>query len=86
MREMNPSVFSRDEKTGLLTQLFVLPVSGYFPKDITTSDDNKYLISINNESSTITFFKLDMEKKTMIMNGPEIHFDSGNCLIIHKLA
>ncbi len=80
------AVFSRDEKTGLLTQLFVLPVSGYFPKDITTSDDNKYLISINNESSTITFFKLDMEKKTMIMNGPEIHFDSGNCLIIHKLA
>ncbi len=79
------AVFSRDEKTGLLTQLFVLPVSGFFPKDITTSDDNKYLISINNESDTITFFTLDMEKRTMVMNGPELHYDAGNCLILHKL-
>ncbi|MBQ9549827.1 MAG: lactonase family protein [Lachnospiraceae bacterium] len=79
------AVFSRDEKTGLLTQLFVLPVSGYFPKDITTSDDNKYLISINNESNTITFFTLDMEKKTMIMNGPEMKYEAGNCLILYRL-
>ena len=79
------AVFSRDPKTGLLTRLFVLPVSGYFPKDITTSDDNKYLISINNESSTITFFTLDIEKRTMVMNGPELKYDSGNCLILHKL-
>ena len=79
------AVFSRDEKTGLLEQLFVLPVSGYFPKDITTSDDNRYLISINNESDTITFFTLDMENRTMVMNGPELHYDAGNCLILHKL-
>ena len=47
------AAFSRDEETGLLTQLFVLPVSGFFPKDITTSDDNKFLISINNESNSL---------------------------------
>ena len=79
------AVFSRDGKTGMLKRLFVLPVSGYFPKDITTSDDNKYLISINNESSTITFFTLDIEKRTMVMNGPELKYDSGNCLILHRL-
>lgn len=80
------AVFSRDDKTGMLERLFVLPVSGHFPKDITTSDDNRYLISINNESSTITFFTLDMEKHTMVMNGPELKYDSGNCLIIHRLS
>ncbi|MCR4892267.1 MAG: lactonase family protein [Lachnospiraceae bacterium] len=79
------AVFKLDEMTGLLTQLFVLPISGRFPKDIATSDDNRYLLSINNESNTISFFKMDFEARTLIMNGPFEEFDSGNCLIIHEL-
>ena len=80
------SAFDRDEKTGMLTRLFTLPISGDFPKDIAISDDDRFLLSINNESSTITFFKIDLKAKTLIMNGPMEKFHSGNCIIIHKLV
>ncbi|MBR1914768.1 MAG: lactonase family protein [Lachnospiraceae bacterium] len=79
------SAFERDEETGMLTKLFTLPISGDFPKDIAVSDDDKYLLSINNESSTISFFRMDLKAHTLIMNGPMEKFHSGNCIIIHKL-
>ncbi len=79
------SAFSRDTKTGMLTKLFTLPISGDFPKDIAVTDDNKFLLSINNESNTISFFKVDLKKKILVMNGPMKKFKQGNCLIIHKL-
>lgn len=78
--------FERDEETGKLAKKFCLPVSGQFPKDIAISDDNKFLLSINNESNTISFFKMDIDAGTLIMNGPMVSFKSGNCVIIHKLV
>ncbi|MCR5746707.1 MAG: lactonase family protein [Lachnospiraceae bacterium] len=80
------SAFDRDEETGMLKKLFTLPISGDFPKDIAVSDDDRYLLSINNESSTISFFKIDLKARTIIMNGPMEKFHSGNCIIIHKLV
>lgn len=80
------SAYSRDPETGKLEKLFTLPISGDFPKDIAISDDDRFLLSINNESDTITFFKVDLEKKTLVMNGPMVKFKQGNCLIIHKLV
>ena len=79
------SAFSRDDKTGMLTKLFTLPISGDFPKDIAISDDDRYLLSINNESSTISFFRMDLKERTIVMNGPMEKFHSGNCIIIHRL-
>lgn len=78
--------FSRDSKTGMLTKLFVLPVSGDYPKDIEVSPDCKYLYSLNHESNSITFFHMDLKNKTIVMNGPEIHFTQGNCIILHSLT
>ena len=80
------SAFDRDEKTGMLTKLFTLPISGDFPKDIAISDDDKFLLSINNESSTISFFRINLKEGTIVMNGPMEKFHSGNCIIIHKLS
>ena len=80
------SAFDRDEKTGKLTKLFTLPISGDFPKDIAISDDDKYLLSINNESSTISFFRMNLKEGTIIMNGPMEKFHSGNCIIIHRIG
>lgn len=76
--------FKRDTKTGELEKLFVLPISGEYPKDIAITDNNKYLFSLNHESSTITFFKMDLKEKTLVMNGPEVKFHNGNCILIHK--
>lgn len=80
------SAFDRDEKTGMLTKLFTLPISGDFPKDIAISDNDKYLLSINNESSTISFFRINLKEKTIVMNGPMEKFHAGNCIIIQKLV
>ncbi len=77
--------FARDQETGLLTKLFVLPISGDYPKDIEVFPDAKYLVSLNHESNSITFFHVNLENKTIIMNGPELYFHKGNCIILHKL-
>ena len=50
------------------------------------TDDNRFLLSINNESNMISFFRLDLKKKIIVMNGPMKKFKQGNCLIIHKLS
>ena len=80
------SAFRRSKKDGTLEKLFTLPISGDFPKDIAVTDDNRFLLSLNNESNMISFFRLDLEKKIIVMNGPMKKFKQGNCLIIHKLS
>lgn len=77
--------FKINEKTGELTKDFVLPVSGDYPKDIAIFPDMKHIISINNESDTVTFFKLDLKNKLIIMNGPEMKVPQGNCAVMFRL-
>lgn len=77
--------FKRDQKTGLLEKIFVLPVSGDYPKDFAVSPNNKYLFSLNNESSTITFFTMDLKAGTIVMNGPPLDFNEGNCILLHEV-
>lgn len=77
--------FTRNMETGLLDKLFVLPVSGDYPKDIAVSPDCRYLYSLNHESNSITFFHMNLETKTLVMNGPELPFTKGNCIILHCL-
>lgn len=78
-------VFSIDEETGMLEKILCLPVSGDYPKDIAILPDSKHLISLNHESDTMTFFNLDIDKKVIVMNGPEVKVKKGNCLIFRKL-
>ena len=46
----------------------------------------KHILSVNNESNSITFFTMDLEKHTIVMNGPELKAPMGNCIIILRLA
>lgn len=73
------------EKNGTLERLFCLPISGGYPKDATLFPDSKHLVSCNNETNTLTFFSVDPENKTLIMNGPEMKCEKPNCVIFHKL-
>jgi 6-phosphogluconolactonase len=79
-------LYSVDEKTGMLTKIFCLPVSGEYPKDASLFPNNKFLVSLNHETNDMTFFHVDVEHGTMIMNGPPIHVNVPNCIIFHKLA
>lgn len=70
---------------GTLEKLFCLPISGEYPKDAALFPDNKHLVSCNHESDTMTFFNVDLENKTLIMNGKELHIEKPNCLIFKKI-
>ena len=78
-------VFDVDKKTGLLKKNFLLPVSGEYPKDAEFFPDNKFLVSLNHESNTMTFFHIDLEHGTMIMNGPDMKVNMPNCILFHQL-
>ncbi len=83
--ENNAIVFKVDKETGLLTKKIQLPVAGEYPKDAALFPDNKHLISLNHESDSLTFFTVDMDAGTMVMNGPEMPVSRPNCIIFHKL-
>lgn len=71
---------------GTLDKLFCLPISGDYPKDAALFPDDKHLVSLNHASNTLTFFNVNMENKTIIMNGPEMKIEKPNCIIFHKLG
>lgn len=73
------------QNNGELKKLFCLPVSGEYPKDAALFPNNKYIVSCNNESDTLTFFSINPSAGTMVMNGPEIKIEKPNCIIFHQI-
>lgn len=78
-------IYDIDHKTGMLTKKLCLPISGDYPKDAALFPDNRHIVALNHESNTMTFFKVDIEKGTLIMNGKELAVEQPNCLIFYKL-
>lgn len=70
---------------GTLKKECCLPISGEYPKDSALFPGNKFLVSCNHESDTLTFFSVDHAAGTIIMNGPELHLAKPNCIIFKKL-
>ena len=79
-------VFNVDKETGLLTKNFCLPVSGEYPKDADIFPNNKFIVSLNHESNEMTFFHVDLENGTMIMNGPAMKVEVPNRILFHKVS
>lgn len=79
------ALFSVDDKTGMLTMIFCLPISGEYPKDASLFPNNKFLVSLNHETNDMTFFHVNPKEGTMVMNGAPIKVDVPNCIIFHKL-
>ena len=71
-----------DDENGLLRVQSILPVSGDYPKDIAIFPDGKHLVSVNQDSGTLTFFNLDYKKGIIVMNGLPLRLDNGNCCVI----
>ena len=83
--ENNAIVYKADRETGLLTKKIQLPVAGEYPKDAALFPDNKHLVSLNHESDSMTFFSVNMDAGTLVMNGPEMSVSRPNCILFHKL-
>lgn len=79
-------IYEVNEEDGRLNKVFSLPISGEYPKDAILFPNNKYLVSLNHESNDMTFFTVDIEKRTMIMNGAPIKVNAPNCITFHKIS
>jgi len=84
--ENTVSVYRRDEETGLLDMICCLPVSGEYPKDVAGFPDGRHIASINHDSGTISFFKIDYEKGLLVMSGRSIQVNEPNCCAIVKIG
>lgn len=78
-------IYEIDQKSGLLDKKLCLPISGSYPKDAQLFPDNKHLVSLNHENSTMTFFSVDMKAGTLVMNAKEIPIKQPNCVVFHKV-
>ena len=79
-------LYNINHKNGELSKLFCLPISGNYPKDALLFPNNKFLVSLNHESNTMTFFSVDLKKGLIVMNGKEMPVEKPNCIIFHKLT
>lgn len=79
-------LYEVEDETGYLKKIFCLPVSGEYPKDAMLFPNNKFLVSLNHESNDLTFFSVDTEHKTMIMNGAPIKVDVPNCITFKRIG
>ncbi|MEG0688541.1 MAG: beta-propeller fold lactonase family protein [Hungatella sp.] len=80
------SIYQRDAQTGLLTLLCCLPISGEYPKDIAVFPDDQHIASINHETGSITFFKVNYEKGLIVMSSKQINVDEPNSCAIVKVG
>lgn len=79
------TIYKVDTKTGKLSSLNSLPISGDYPKYIRLFPDDKHLMSMNNEGNSITIFTVKYDKGLIIMNGPELKISRPNNMIIKEL-
>ncbi len=82
----NVTMFARDGKSGLLECKFTFPISGEYPKDIAIFPDGKHIASVNHESGTLTFFKVDYEKNLLIMSTNAVKVNQPNCCVFAKVG
>jgi hypothetical protein len=75
-------LYERNAETGLLKEKMCLPISGEYPKDIAIFPDNQHIASINHESGTITFFKIDYETGLIVMCANRVRVNQPNCCVI----
>ena len=80
--ENTVTMYAVDQKTGLLTKKFTLPISGDYPKDLMIFPDNKHIAIANHGSNSITVFTVDYEKNIIMMNEKPRKIETPNCIHI----
>lgn len=78
------AMFAISKEDGTLTKEFALPISGEYPRDIAMFPDGKHIAVVNNESNSITTFKVDYDKKLLIMKGKPLKVDTPTCIHIYE--
>lgn len=79
------TMYNADPKSGKLTLLSSLPLSGDYPKYLQFFPDGKHILSMNNNANTITNFTIHFDKGLIVMNGRETKISKPNNMVIKKL-
>ena len=81
--ENSVAMYERNPEDGLLYNKFILPISGEYPKELEIFPDDRHLVSVNHDSSSLTFFSINYEKSLLVMCALPITIDHPNvCKII----
>lgn len=80
------SIYNRDTESGMLELLCCLPISGDYPKDVAVFPDQNHIVSVNHESGSLTFFRVDYEKGLLVMCARGIRVNQPNCCTIVKIG
>ena len=79
------ALFEIEPESGQMKRLCVLPISGEFPCDTLILPDGIHFASVNQESSSITSFKINFEKGYFVMDGKPVDLPSPTCVRLYKL-
>lgn len=74
------SIFSRDQKSGLLTLMGTEPVRGDWPRNFSIAPGGNFLLVANQKSDNITVFNIDKKSGKLSYSGIEIKVPSPVCL------
>lgn len=78
-------IFKVDQKTGMLEKICILPVSGDYPKACDFFPGNQYFMSLNQESNSITIFRINYEGKYFSMWGEPLKVETPNCILVSEV-
>lgn len=84
--ENSAAIFKIDHRNGSLEEVLNLPVSGHYPKDICFFPNDKFLLSMNHESGTLTTLEIDYKDRNLYWKNPPIKLDDPNCAMIVKVS
>ena len=79
-------IYAIDEQSGKLEAVCESKISGDYPKAIAIFPDGRHFVSLNHDTSEITTFQVDYDKKYFLMMEKPISIDQPNCIHIHKLV
>lgn len=75
-------IFKIDVKTGMLSLMCNLPISGDYPKDIGIFPDGKHFAALNHETNEITLFAIDYGNSYIYRHTKPLSIEKANCIII----
>lgn len=68
-----------------MEKICVLPISGYYPRDIYIFPDSEHFISINQESDQITRFGINYDRGYIYMNGKPMDLPSPTSVVVKEI-
>ncbi len=80
------AIYANDPETGALDKKCVLPVSGDYPRDIMLFPDGQHFACTNQESDSITVFKVNYDNDYIVMDGNPLKVPSPTCIKFRKLS